>query len=68
MNEWGLNPATVEAVATGLAVVAVYFAWRSWRESKAQRQAFEAEVGARMRPWVGLFAFTLDEKHQLTLQ
>jgi hypothetical protein len=57
MDGWGNNPATVGAVATAVAAVAIFFAWRSLRESKAQRQALEAEIAARMRPWVGLFDF-----------
>jgi len=57
MDRWGNNPSTVEAIATALAVVAILFAWLSLRESKAQREAFEAEINARMRPWVGLFGF-----------
>jgi hypothetical protein len=56
LNGWGNNPATVEAAATALAVVAVLVGWLSVRESRRQRRAFEAEMGARMRPWVGLFA------------
>jgi hypothetical protein len=57
MNGWGNNPATLGAVATAVAVVAIFFAWLSLRESKAQRRALEAEIAARMRPWVGLFNF-----------
>jgi hypothetical protein len=57
MDGWGNNPASVQAMATALAVVAVILAWLSLRESKAQRRALEAEMGARMRPWVGLFKF-----------
>jgi hypothetical protein len=60
MNGWGNNPATVEAVATAVAILAIFFAWLSLRESKAQRKALEAEIGARMRPWIGLFGFAFD--------
>jgi hypothetical protein len=59
MNGWGNNPATLGAAATMVAAVAIMFAWLSLRESKAQRQALEAEIAARMRPWVGLFDFEL---------
>jgi hypothetical protein len=55
MNGWGDNPATLGAAATAVAAAAIIFAWLSLRESKAQRRAFEAEIAARMRPWVGLF-------------
>lgn len=57
MDGWGNNPATIGAVATAVAAVAIFFAWLSLRESKAQRRALEAEIAARMRPWVGLFNF-----------
>jgi hypothetical protein len=57
VNGWGNNPATLGAVATAAAAVAILFAWLSLRESKAQRRSLEAEVSARMRPSVGLFDF-----------
>jgi hypothetical protein len=57
MNGWGNNPATLGAAATAVAVVTIFLAWLSLRESKAQRRALEAEIAARMRPWVGLFHF-----------
>ena len=65
MNEWGHNPATYQAIGSvvgAAGVVAVFvstlLAWRALRETRAQRQAIEREMAARMRPWVGLFAFT----------
>ncbi|MFI7543834.1 hypothetical protein [Actinoplanes sp. NPDC049599] len=61
LDEWGFNPASVEAVATASAVFAVIFAWLSLRESKEQRRAVEDEIGSRMRPWIGLFAFEFSE-------
>lgn len=60
MSVWGNNPATLEAAATAVAAVAIVFAWLSLRESKAQRRALEAEIAARMRPWVGLFDFGIE--------
>ncbi|MFB9321817.1 hypothetical protein [Cryptosporangium minutisporangium] len=59
MDEWGNNPATVEALATAMAVLAVIFAWLNLRESKANRHAAQAEIAARMRPWVGVFDFAI---------
>lgn len=62
MNEWGNNPATYQAIGavfTSIGIIAVFIstilAWNSLRETKAQRQAIENEMAARMRPWVGLF-------------
>jgi hypothetical protein len=60
MDDWGNNPATVEALATAAAVLAVIFAWLTIRESKMQRHASLAEIAARMRPWVGLFGFSCE--------
>ena len=60
MSVWGNNPATLEAAATTITAVAIVFAWLSLRESKAQRRAFEADIAARMRPWVGLFGFGIE--------
>ncbi len=57
MNGWGNNPATLGAVAAAVAALAIFFAWLSLREPKAQRRALETEIAARMRPWVGLFHF-----------
>jgi hypothetical protein len=57
VNEWGNNPATLEAAASTVAAIAIFFAWLSLRESRAQRRSSEAEISARMRPWVGLFDF-----------
>lgn len=62
MNEWGNNPATYQAIGaifTSIGIIAVFvstiLAWRSLRETKAQRRAIEDEMAVRMRPWVGLF-------------
>lgn len=69
MNEWGNNPATYQAIASVVAAIGVsavfistLLAWRSLRETKAQRQATEREIAVRMRPWVGLFGFAFDPK------
>lgn len=62
MDEWGFNPASVEAVATASAVIAVSFAWLSLRESKEQRRIVEDEISSRMRPWIGLFEFEFVEE------
>jgi len=78
MNEWGNNPATYQAIGaifSFIGIIAVFIAWRSLKESKAQRLAIEDEMAARMRPWVGLFGCdfnlnldgdpSLDELHLL---
>lgn len=69
METWGNDPATFEAVGTIVTAAAILFAWLSLRESRAQRRALEAEIAARMRPWVGLFDFGIqrseDGKAQL---
>jgi hypothetical protein len=62
---WGLNPATVEALATALAALfafaAFYVARRSLRAAKTQTAAMESEINSRMRPWVGLFGFAFND-------
>lgn len=78
MNEWGNNPSTYQAIGaifSSIGIIAVFIAWRSLKESKAQRLAIEDEMAARMRPWVGLFGCefnlalegesSLDELHLL---
>lgn len=63
MNEWGNNPATYQAIGaifSSIGIIAVFIAWRSLKESKAQRLAIEDEMAARMRPWVGLFGCKFD--------
>jgi hypothetical protein len=60
MSEWGNNPPTLGAVATAVAAAAIIVAWLSLRESKTQRRILEAEIAARMRPWVGLYDFGFD--------
>jgi hypothetical protein len=62
VDGWGFNPASVEAVATASAVIAVAFAWLSLRESKEQRRIVEDEISSRMRPWIGLFEFEFLEE------
>jgi hypothetical protein len=60
VNGWGINPPTIEAAATAVAAAAIIFAWLSLRESKAQRRSSEAEISARVRPWIGLFDFRFE--------
>lgn len=67
MNDWGNNPATYQAIGAVVAAVGVFavfvsahLAWRALRETRAQREAIEREMAARMRPWVGLFGFGFD--------
>jgi len=67
MSEWGNNPETYQAfgsLVTALGVIALFcstlFAWWSLRETQAQRKAVEREMAARMRPWMGLFAFSFE--------
>ena len=84
MSEWGNNPATYQAIGaifSSAGIFAVFIstilAWRSLRETRSQRRAIEAEMAARMRPWIGLFSckfninvddktkFDIDELHLL---
>jgi hypothetical protein len=58
MNEWGNNPATYQAIGaifSSIGIIAIFIAWQSLKESKAQRLAIQDEMAARRRPWVGLF-------------
>jgi len=62
MNDWGNNPSTYQAIGAifssfGIlaAIVYTFLTWRLFRETKAQRQAIENEMAARVRPWIGLF-------------
>lgn len=57
MDEWGLNPSTVRAIASVVTAIGVIFAWLSLRERKKRRQAIEREMAVRMRPWMGVFDF-----------
>lgn len=51
LMEWGLNPATVRAIASVATAIGVIFAWLSLRERKKRRQAVEREMA------VGVFDF-----------
>lgn len=60
-DNWGWNPAALEAWATLAAGVFAFAAFvialLSWRAAKKQTDTVEGEIASRMRPWVGLFGF-----------
>ena len=62
LSDWGNNPGTWQAIGAAVSAVgllgliaSLLLAWRSVRETRAQRLTAEREIGDRMRPWIGVY-------------
>ena len=54
MNEWGLNPATIQAVGTIATIFALFFIIGSFWNSSKQTAVAERESNLRTRPWLNI--------------
>jgi hypothetical protein len=60
MNGWGINPATIQAIAAAVTALSVFFVWLSFRETQSSRRVMETEIANRQRPWLRIDALAFD--------